>query len=254
MRRYIILLLITGIVWAQTDFDRLVMKDGTIYLGEYSKTEEEIVYFKPQNALAFQPVPVPLIKSLKLKDGDYIIGISSQKIIKNNLQDLHLRNQNNTIKIKVGSKLQVNNKEYTLFKTDYLEGFVYLKEHKSQILDTLSFDSILSLKYYKPPVNTFCSSVIVGAVGAAALVYILDVYFSTENNPDKDQGSVGDELNEDQGSVFKNFNLDEKVIRNVVMLGFGGIGAFFGAIYGVLPSSGLSKEIKLKKDGWSIKK
>ena len=94
MRRYIILFLITGIVWAQTDFDTLVMKDGTIYLGEYSKTEEEIVYFKPQNALAFQPVPVPLIKSLKLKDGDYIIGISSQKKIKNNLQDLHLRNQN----------------------------------------------------------------------------------------------------------------------------------------------------------------
>jgi len=76
MRRYIILFLITGIVWAQTDFDTLVMKDGTIYLGEYSKTEEEIVYFKPQNAFAFQPVPVNLIKRLKLKDGDYIIGKS----------------------------------------------------------------------------------------------------------------------------------------------------------------------------------
>ena len=78
MRRYIILLLITGIVWAQTGFDTLVLKDGTIYLGEYSKTEEEIVYFKPQNAFAFQPVPVPLIKRLKLKDGHYIIGISSE--------------------------------------------------------------------------------------------------------------------------------------------------------------------------------
>ena len=76
MRRYIILFLITGIVWAQTDFDTLVMKDGTIYLGEYSKTEKEIVYFKPQNAFAFQPVPVNLIKRLKLKDGDYIIGKS----------------------------------------------------------------------------------------------------------------------------------------------------------------------------------
>ena len=73
MSRYIVLLLITGIVWAQTDFDTLVLKSGTTYLGEYSKTEEEIVYFKPQNALAFQPVPVPLIKSLKLKDGDYIL-------------------------------------------------------------------------------------------------------------------------------------------------------------------------------------
>ena len=85
MRRYIILLLITGIVWAQTDFDRLVMKDGTIYSGEYSKTEEEIVYFKPQNAFAFQPVPVPLIKRLKLKDGDYIIGISRRERSKNTI-------------------------------------------------------------------------------------------------------------------------------------------------------------------------
>ena len=79
MRRYIILLLITGIVWAQTDFDKLVLKDGTTYLGEYSKTEKEIVYFKPQDAFAFQPVSVPIIKSLKLKDGHHIIGISSQK-------------------------------------------------------------------------------------------------------------------------------------------------------------------------------
>ena len=78
MRRYIILLLITGIVWSQTDFDKLVLKDGTTYLGEYSKTEKEIVYFKPQDAFAFQPVPVNLIKRLKLKDGDYIIGKSIQ--------------------------------------------------------------------------------------------------------------------------------------------------------------------------------
>ena len=84
MRRYIVLLLITGIVWAQTDFydydlpydeyfGGLVLKDGTTYLGEYSKTEEEIVYFKPQDALAFQPVPVELIKQLQLKDGQFII-------------------------------------------------------------------------------------------------------------------------------------------------------------------------------------
>ena len=73
MRRYIVLLLITGIVWAQTDFDTLVLKDGTTYLGEYSKIEGKIVYFKPQGAFAFQPVPVELIKQLQLKDGQFII-------------------------------------------------------------------------------------------------------------------------------------------------------------------------------------
>ena len=61
MRRYIVLLLITGIVWAQTDFDKLVLKSGTTYLGEYSKIEGEIVYFKPQNTFAFQPISIKQI-------------------------------------------------------------------------------------------------------------------------------------------------------------------------------------------------
>ena len=73
MRRYIVLLLITGILWAQTDFDTLILKSGTTYFGEYSIIEGEIVYFKPQNVFAFQPVPVELIQTLKLKDGHFII-------------------------------------------------------------------------------------------------------------------------------------------------------------------------------------
>ena len=67
------LLLFIGFVWAQTDFDKLVLKDGTTYLGEYSKIEGGIVYFKPQEAFAFQPVSVKLIKQLQLKDGQIII-------------------------------------------------------------------------------------------------------------------------------------------------------------------------------------
>ena len=74
MARYIVLLLITGIIWAQTDFDKLVLKDGTTYLGEYSRTEGKIVYFKPQEAFGFQPIPVKLIKQLQLKDGQIIIA------------------------------------------------------------------------------------------------------------------------------------------------------------------------------------
>ena len=73
MRKCIILFLITGIVWAQTGFDTLVLKDGTTYLGEYSKTEEEIVYFKPQNAFTFQPISIKKIQTLELKDGHFII-------------------------------------------------------------------------------------------------------------------------------------------------------------------------------------
>ena len=73
MRRYIVLLLITGIVWAQTDFDKLILKDGTTYLGEYSKTEGKIVYFKPHDAFGFQPIPVKRIRRLELKEGQIII-------------------------------------------------------------------------------------------------------------------------------------------------------------------------------------
>ena len=81
MRRYIVLLLITGTAWAQTDFDKLVLKDGTEYLGEYSRKDfklytynlddidQEIIYFKPFEAFAFQPVSVDVIKVLQLRDG-----------------------------------------------------------------------------------------------------------------------------------------------------------------------------------------
>ena len=95
MRRYIVLLLITGTVWAQTgfdsegwiskdipaDFDKLILKNGIEYLGEYSRkdfklytynlddVDQEIIYFKPLEAFAFQPVSVNQIKVLQLKDG-----------------------------------------------------------------------------------------------------------------------------------------------------------------------------------------
>ena len=67
------LLLFIGFVWAQTDFDTLVLKDGTTYLGEYSKIEKEIVYFKPHDAFGFQPIPVKRIRRLELKEGQIII-------------------------------------------------------------------------------------------------------------------------------------------------------------------------------------
>ena len=73
MRKYIVTLLITGTVWAQTDFDKLISKAGTKYLGEYSKVEDKEVYFKPNNALEFQAVPLELIETLKLKNGTVLI-------------------------------------------------------------------------------------------------------------------------------------------------------------------------------------
>ena len=79
MRRYIALLLITGTVLAQTGLDKLVLKDGTEYLGEYSISKGRIVYFKPQDALASQPVPFRLIKTLQLKDETILIHNGEKK-------------------------------------------------------------------------------------------------------------------------------------------------------------------------------
>ena len=79
MRRYIVLLLITGLVWAQTDFDKLVLKDGTTYLGEYSKIEGEKVFFKTKDAFALQPVSLKQIERLELKDGQILYDGSNVK-------------------------------------------------------------------------------------------------------------------------------------------------------------------------------
>ena len=69
MRRYIVLLLITGTVWAQTGLDKLVLKDGTEYLGEYLLTKGETVHFRQRDESTFKKIPVTLIKSIELRNG-----------------------------------------------------------------------------------------------------------------------------------------------------------------------------------------
>ena len=148
MRRYIVLLLITGIVWAQTDFydydlpydeyfGELVLKDGTTYLGEYSKTEEKIVYFKHQDALAFQPVPVKLIQTLKLKDGTVLLHNGK---IKKNKHTLGLGEyQKFSTKEKAiydASVVVLNNKEKNYFPKSILtdsEKEIYVQAYSKKL-------------------------------------------------------------------------------------------------------------------------
>ena len=79
MTKQLTLLLFIGLAWGQDslkkepDFDRMVSKGGTIYLGEFSRIEKSTIYFKPTKASAFQGVPINQIQSLKLKDGQTII-------------------------------------------------------------------------------------------------------------------------------------------------------------------------------------
>ena len=73
------ILLFIGLAWGQntteieSNFDKMVSKGGTIYLGEFSRIEKNTIYFKPTKASAFQGVPINQVQSLKLKDGKVII-------------------------------------------------------------------------------------------------------------------------------------------------------------------------------------
>ena len=76
MRRYIVLLLITGTVWAQTGLDKLVLKNGTYYQGKYIKTENKITYFEPQAVLdakkdAKKWIAYPLLAGLTFASSIY---------------------------------------------------------------------------------------------------------------------------------------------------------------------------------------
>ena len=72
MRIYIVLLLITGTVWAQTGLDKLVLKDGTEYLGKYLRIEKRLVYFnqhKSKNERLARIISIQDVNTLQLMDG-----------------------------------------------------------------------------------------------------------------------------------------------------------------------------------------
>ena len=97
MTKHLALLLFIGLAWGQDnlkkeyDFDKLVSKGGTIYLGEYSRIERNIVYFKTAKAMASQGVPLNKIQILQLKDGATIINDGEiNKIDLDNIEDRKL--------------------------------------------------------------------------------------------------------------------------------------------------------------------
>ena len=97
MTKQFTLLLFIGLAWGQntseieSDFDKLVSKGGTIFLGELSKIEKSVVYFKTTNAMTSQGVPLNKIQILQLKDGTTIINDGEiNKIDLDNIEDRKL--------------------------------------------------------------------------------------------------------------------------------------------------------------------
>ena len=139
-------------------------------------------------------------------------------------QDLNFKNENGTIKIETYEKLQINDDKYTLLKTDYSKQYILVFNHNSLIQDTLSFDSVVSFKYYEKSLRSFTSNIIkctkygvlIGAIAGLP-----------------------------EGI---NYGFHWVVFGGVL---YGGLGAFSGAVYGILIPIA-SEEIILEKEGWYI--
>ncbi len=186
MRRYIVLLLITGIVWAQTDFDKLILKDkdGTTYLGEYSKTEGKIVFFKPQGAFAFQPIPVKRIERLELKDGQIFFNGGGILIAKKN--SIHHKRR---IKEKAIYDAKSNNLVkwafygpfgFIVFVLNKEEKFTYPKSLTDDD-DRLYYKKIYSNKLKQRKFKYIVGSTIVtGAVAYSMFMYYFNKTFSID--------------------------------------------------------------------------
>ena len=66
-------------------------ESGTIYLGEYSRIEKSVVYFKTAKAMASQGVPLNKVQTLQLNYGTAIINNGKiNQIDLNNKQDRKL--------------------------------------------------------------------------------------------------------------------------------------------------------------------
>ena len=83
MHKCIIMILITCTLFAQTDFDKLVLKNGLEYLGEYSRIEGKVVYFKPKAISTEQTFKLYLIETLQLKSGEILIDYGQPNFLPN---------------------------------------------------------------------------------------------------------------------------------------------------------------------------
>ena len=119
MRRYIILFLITGIVWAQTDFDKLVLEDKTGYTGTLIKFDDDEIIFRALPS-AQMSISIKDIKELKLSDGRSVI--ENGVILANN--EKHIKS------IRDGSYLSTIQAEKAKQKSNYTIQELFIKNMK----------------------------------------------------------------------------------------------------------------------------
>ena len=123
---HIVLFLITGIIMTP-DLSKIFLKDGTEYLGVFSKKDKKIVHFKPQGAFAFQPVPVTLIQSLLLEDGTYVINLENKYNILSSAENEKLSEEEKDVYNKNLRKLKLRHlKSCTMVGNLWLIFFLFI--------------------------------------------------------------------------------------------------------------------------------
>ena len=91
MRRCTVFLLIIGTAWAQTGLDKIVLKDGTEYLGKYLRTKKRLVYFnqhKSKNERLARIISIKDVNTVQLSDGGSIDFEFIKKFIQSNIKIL----------------------------------------------------------------------------------------------------------------------------------------------------------------------
>ena len=73
MKRFLPLLMLTGLLFGQDKKDIIELTDGSIYQGEYVKIEDGNVYFKPEGAFGAQPIEIYKVIKLELSNGLVLI-------------------------------------------------------------------------------------------------------------------------------------------------------------------------------------
>tara|TARA_S200000501_G_scaffold155619_1_gene146827 strand:- start:20341 stop:20817 length:477 start_codon:yes stop_codon:yes gene_type:complete len=139
-------------------------------------------------------------------------------------QALYFKNDEETIRINPGEKLQLNENKYTLLKTNYLKQYVLVEKYNSLIQDTLRFDTIVSFKYYEKSLSSVATNIIKCAKYGALIGAISGL---------------------PEGI---NYGIHWVAAGSII---FGGFGAFSGALYAMLiPTE--SEEILLVDKKWYI--
>ena len=100
MRRYIVLLLITGTVWAQTGLDKLVLKKGAVCSGKFLGVKAGIIFFEPvdTNIIEVDKVKIRSLerkKKVLIQDGTWKTNSKPYIILNGNYENLSIKDKAN---------------------------------------------------------------------------------------------------------------------------------------------------------------